>query len=303
MVEPKALRRQLTKMGQTSSQLGPPALEKAPTTAPKKTRKWKKSSSSGKGKSVENEEPSINQEQESARVLMQLKQGGFQESSAPHHHKDKGPAQPPANDPSLQHFRSLDETATRALRGLDDHLQLSSRKNKRRKPGQDYDITDGNELQDAEKHYRKLQSAAPRLHENDILGAPAEILTQPTQNLDDIPTDDEDLASLIQEYQHETPELHESQLPLGDLYPFSQQPSDVLSPSLPPYKAEKLAQNDHGPIDSGDKQRKKRKKGADLDFDGIAGDTRLNGNDEGGHAHAIGIKFFDRLVSLPGKFS
>ena len=222
MVKSKAFREQIRDMGQTSSQLqDQPAQDPAmrrPVGSKSKTPK----SGKGKRKSVETERP-IDQEEDTARALLQMRETTIHNSAPYYDDEVAASAQLFAESSPLRSPRSLPDTdpnTTGRRRSRKDDRKAKQNRGQEKLSA----APSGEEIWSSDPLFSALRQTVHRTSPDRHPST-----SQASHALDDIPTDDEEVAPLLQEYEEDTLLAIDdtSAMPNYDIHSFSQLSQDA----------------------------------------------------------------------------
>ena len=190
-----------------------------------KSKDKKRKSRTGKRQSEVEQHP-IDQEEESARALLLMREGPVHDSRAPYYQDDLAASQQLIAESSLTRPSELangDESAGISSQKSSTHESQKSKKKRRSDP---FTLT-GSEGKGDEMRYPHLPSTPPNqvVHSSPPPYRPG--ISQSAHALDEISTDDEAVTSYMQEYEKNNGSAHLPATSEDDTYGFSQQPTHV----------------------------------------------------------------------------
>ena len=248
-------------MGQQSSQLQIPPAETSATESQGKSKGKGAKSKKSKRKSAEMERP-IDQDLESARALMQMREDPIHDRMAPYY-KDNHAASVQLMAESSPMRPSADSYLddTESIQKSESRKTNDKRGTKKRGRFGNYELTGSKEPSNEAKQYPDLPSTPPGQIDRSSPSPYRPNIPQ-TNALDDIPTDDEDVAA-YEEYAKDTTSADPPDLSDHDIFSFSQQPpnqfdqdedgKDIHATYEPPKNGYALPQN-------AEKQKRKKRK-------------------------------------------
>ena len=212
-------------MGQNSSQVQPPSAEQPPMEHPAKSTDKRRKSRTGKRQSEE--QHSIDQEEESARALLLMREGAIHDSRAPYYQDDLVASQQLIAESSPMRPLELANGDDSVVRSSEKPRNHKTRISKKKKRNDTFTFTGSEDGNDEAEWYPHIPSTPPGqvLHSSPPPYRPT--ISQSAHALDDIPTDDEAVASYMQEYEKENESVDPPAAPEHDIYEFSQQPPDA----------------------------------------------------------------------------
>ena len=245
-------------MGQTSSQPQAPSAEaSAPKVQSKSKDKNGKLKKSNK-KSVEIERPIDQEEEESARTLLQISKAPIPQSKTPYYEDARAPSA------QLKGNSSPMNPSTEPLRKSKSR-KMNNKKGTKKRAREVFDLESSQEPSNGTDQYPEIPSSPPEQIDRSS-PSPYRPRSIPSVNaLDEIPTDDDDVAT-YEEYARDAASTDRHGLPDHDEFSFSQQPSnpfdqDEAGESM--HKARELPANVYALPQTGEKQKKKRKRRTD----------------------------------------
>ena len=244
-------------MGQVSSQPQVPSADASASKVQSKSRdkngKLKKSNK----KSLEIERPIDQEEEESARTLLQISKAPMQQSKNSYYEDGRAPSA------QLKGNSSPMNPSTEPLRKSKSR-KINNKKSTKKRARDVYDIESSQEPSNGTDQYPEIPSSPPEQF-NHSSPTPYRPTIPATNALDEIPTDDDDVAA-YEEYARDAASTDRPGLPDHDEFSFSQQPSnpfdqDEAGESM--HKAPELPANVYALPQTGEKQKKKRKRRTD----------------------------------------
>lgn len=217
-------------MGQASSQLQPPAARSPIREQRGKTKGKKPRLKKGKKKSSEIIQ-SLDQEEESARALMQMREDAINDNRATHQDDDIAASTQLLAESSpvpLSGHSNTDHRGVESIRKGKDRRQTSE-KGKRRRRQRDIFSVSSSEEPNNENPYPHSPSTPPGQIDRSTPPPFHPILPQANHALDDIPTDDDEVAA-YQEYAKDTLSTDPSGNLRHEVHSFSQQLADDFAP-------------------------------------------------------------------------
>ncbi|KAL2045753.1 hypothetical protein N7G274_002184 [Stereocaulon virgatum] len=287
MVKSRAARLPVNAMGQTSSQPTPAELPQMERTVKSKDKKRK--SRTGKRQSEAEQHP-IDQEEESARALLLMREGPVHDSRAPYYQDDLATSQQLIAESSPTRPLELangDESAVISSQKSSTHKSRKSKKKRRSDPFTLF----GSEGKGDEMQYPHLPSTPPNqvVHSSPPPYRPS--ISQSTHALDEISTDDEAVASYLQEYEKDNGNAHLAATLEDNTYGISQQPPHVSD-------GEGYGIAEHSTYDLAHKasaKQKKRKRDRASTSDYVDDQRQPLENVEGQHILQPDLGTFDQL--------
>ena len=178
----------------------------------------KAKSKKSKRKSAEMERPTDQEEEESALTLMQMSEAPVQHSKAPYYEKNHAfPAQfvPQSSPmrPSIEPVRKSKIGKTNEKTGKKERVRADI-----------WELTSAEEYSSGAEQYPDVPSTPPG-QTDPSSPSPYRPAFPPVNALDEIPTDDDDVAA-YEEYAKDTASADPPGLPDHDIFSFSQQPSN-----------------------------------------------------------------------------
>ncbi len=273
-------------MGQMSSQLQAPLPDASTTEHQGKGRNKGTKSKKRKRKSAEMERPIDQEDAESAFTLMQISKAQIQNSRAPYYEENHAlSAQLPAGSPPMR-------SSTEPVRRSKSRKTNNKRRINKRGRTDVYDIPSSDDPSNGAEQYPDLPSSPPSPTGRSSL-SPYRRNFPPINALDDIPTDDEDVAE-YEEYAKDTASTDPPALLDHDIFSFSQQPpnhfdQDEVSESI--HHTSQLPTNVHAlPQSAGTQKKKKRKRRTD--------DQAKPAQQQGQHTAQSDFEAFDDLFQI-----
>ena len=203
-------------MGQNSSQLQNPSAEPSAPEHQRKSEDKKGKPKMSRGKSTEMERPIAQVEAESAHTLLQIRNAQVQDSRAPYYEDSHTLSE------QLRANNSPMRPSTEPVRKSKNRKTNDKRAMKKRTRNDIYEYAGSEQHSNGVEHYPDLPSTPPR--QIDRSSPPPYRPAVPAVNaLDDIPTDDDDVA-VYEEYARDTASADPSGLSDHDVFSFSQQP-------------------------------------------------------------------------------
>ncbi|MCJ1450619.1 hypothetical protein MMC28_000952 [Mycoblastus sanguinarius] len=300
-------------MGITSSQLQDQPVDKSTMEEPRRSKiKKGKSKKKSKKRSAELEDP-VDQEQESARALIKLSGATLDDSRGPYYHEDLAASQQLMDDSSPTRPRdasNTDDPITGTLQKSHSRSKGDKKAKRKRKQDDDLAFRSSEEFLNGQDNPPGFPSTPPAQtdYEEPLDYRPT--ISQSSHQLDDIPTDDEEVAAYMQEYEHGTAGADPPTLPNDDIYSFSQQPpdaSDQEDPQAATYSIYQPPTHVHTSPNTQEQRTKKRKRRtASILEDTENGQSRV-AHEEGQNTlntDLVGAfdKFFEENVNLANMF-
>ncbi len=280
-------------MGQLSSQPQLPSAEASAMEHQEKSQDKGAKSKKSQRKSAEMERP-IDQEEESALALMHMREARIHDRMAPYYEDTSAQFMAESSPMRASTDPYLDDTEP--VRKSKSRKTKDERLIKKRARTDIYEFTGSEERYNEAKQYPDLPCTPPgRIDRSSP--SPYRPKTSQTNALDDIPTDDEDVAA-YEEYAKDTASADLPSIPDHDIFSFSQQPPnpsdhDEDGRSLQAtYQSSKnvyaLPQNAEKP------KKKKRKKRTDAE-----GDAQQNfAHAQGQHIPHLDFEAFDGFLEI-----
>ena len=240
-------------MGQVSSQPQAPSVEASAPKVQSKSKDNKGKPKKSRKKSLEMERPIDQEEEESARTLLQISKAPMQPSRTPYYEDGRALSAQLVGKSSMS-------PSTEPIRKSKSR-KMNDKKGMKKKARDIYDFESSAERSNGEDQYPDIPSSPPE--QIDRSSPPSYRPTIPPVNaLDEIPTDDDDVAA-YEEYARDAASTDRSGLPDHDTLSFSQQPSnpfdqDEVEERM--HKARELPTNVYPLPQTGEEQKKKKKR-------------------------------------------
>lgn len=282
-------------MGQRSSQLQIPPEEASATENQGKSKDKRAKSRKSKRKSAEMERP-IDQDLESARALMQMREDPIHDRMAPYY-KDNHAASVQLMAESSPMRPSVDSYLddTESIQKSESRKANHKKGTKKRGRFGNYEFTSSKQPSNEAVQYPDLPSTPPGQVDRSSPSPYRPNIPQ-TNALDEIPTDDEDVAA-YEEYAKDTTSADPPDLSDHDIFSFSQQPpnqfdqdedgKDIHATYQPPKNGYALPQN------AEKQKRKKRKRRTDDETN-----QQNFAHERGQHIPAFAIEAFDDFPTI-----
>ena len=244
-------------MGQTSSQPQPPPPEQSATKSQRKSKVKKGKSKKSKRKSAEMERPIDQEEEESARTLMEISKAPIQQGRTSYYENEH------ALSPQLMIKSSPihSSSAAEPIRKSKSCKANDKREVKKQSQTDIYELSGSEERSNGAQQHPDIPSTPPAQVDRSS-PSPYRPNIALVNALDDISTDDDAVAA-YEEYAKDTTSPDPPDLPDRDIYNFSQQPPN-------PFDQEEIGSAMHIPNSlptngcvlspSAEKQKKKRKR-------------------------------------------
>ena len=193
---------------------------------PAKSKDKGRKSKTDKRQSEEEQHP-IDQEEESARALLLMREGAIHDSRAPYYQDDLAASQQLIAESSPMRPLELTNGDDSVVRSSEKPRNRKTRRSKKKKRSDPFTLTGSEDGNDEAERYPHIPSTPPGqvLHSSPPPYRPT--ISQSAHALDDIPTDDEAVASYMQEYEKENESTDPPAAPENDIYGFSQQSPDA----------------------------------------------------------------------------
>ena len=241
-------------MGQMSSQPQVPSTEASASKAQSKSKDKNGKPKKSRKKSVEMERPIDQEEEESARTLLQISKAPMQQSRTPYYENGRalsaqliGKSSPmsPSTEP-------IPKSKSR---------KMNDKKGTRKRARDIYDFDGSEERSIGMEQYPEIPSSPPEQIDRSS-PSPYRPAIPPVNALDEIPTDDDDVAE-YEKYARDAASTDQSGLPDHDTFSYSQQPSnpfdqDEVGEDM--HKARELSANVYTLPQTGEMQKKKNRK-------------------------------------------
>lgn len=223
MVSPRALRPRVD-MGQQSSQPQFLPAEASAMEYQGKSKDGRGKSKKSKSKSAEMERP-IDREEESALALMHMREARVHDSRAPYYEDNHAAsAQLVAESSPMRPSTDSYPDGTEPVRKSKSGKTNDQRGTKKRSQNDVHEFSGSEEHTNEAKQYPDLPSTPPgQIHRSSP--SPYRPNISKANALDDIPTDDEDVAA-YEDYAKDTAIADPPGIPDHDIFSFSQQPPD-----------------------------------------------------------------------------
>ena len=277
-------------MGQQSSQPQPPPAEVSATEGQGTSKNKRVKSKKSKRKSAEMERP-IDQDWESARALMQMREDPIHDRMAPYYKENHAASAQlmaesspihPSTDSYLDDTESIQKSESRKTndkRGTKKRGRIGIR-----------EFTGSKDGSIEAKQYPDLPST-PQGQVDRSSPSPYRPIIPQANALDEIPTDDEAVAA-YEEYAKDTASADPPSLPDHDIFSFSQQPPNHFDQDEDGQSVQatyQLPTNGYAVPQNAEKQRKKKRKRRTDDKDNKQNFT----HEQGQHISDFNIEAFD----------
>lgn len=277
-------------MGQQSSHPQTVSAEASATEGPGKSKDKSSKSKKSKRKSTEMERP-IDQDLESARALMQMREDPIHDRMAPYYKNNHAAsaqlmAESSPMRPSTDSY--LDDTES--MHKPDSRKTKNKKGTKKRSRGEFHEVTGSMDRFNEAMQYPDFPSTPPGQVDGSSPSSYRPSIPR-TNALDDIPTDDEDVAE-YEDYAKDTASADPPGLPDHDIFSFSQQPPNDFDQDEDAQSAQAsyhLPTNGYDLPQNAEKQKKKKRKRRT----GDANNQQDLAQDQGQHVSDIDIEAFD----------
>ena len=241
-------------MGQMSSQSQVPSQDASASKLQSKSGDRKGKPKKSRNKSVEMERPIDQEEEESARTLLQISKAPMQQSRTPYYEGGR------ANSAQLIVESSPLRPSTEPIRKSKSR-KINDKKGTKKRARDIYDFESSEERSIGMAQYPNIPSTPPEQIDRSS-PSPYRPAIPPVNALDEIPTDDEDVAE-YEEYARDTASSDRPGLPDHEMFSFSQQPSnpfdqDEVEEGM--HKARELPTSVCALPQAVEKQKKKKRK-------------------------------------------
>ena len=241
-------------MGQMSSQPRAPSAEASASKFQSKSKDKKGKPKKSRRKSVEMERPIDQEEEESARTLLQISKAPMQQSRTPYYEDGR------ALSAQLIVESSPMRPSTEPIRKSKSR-KINDKKGTKKRARDIYDFESSEERSNGIDQYPGIPSTPPEQIDHSS-PSPYRPTIPPVNPLDEIPTDDDDVAA-YEEYARDAASTDRPGLSDHDEFSFSQQPSNPFDQDEAGggmHKARELPTNVYASPQTGEKQKKKKRK-------------------------------------------
>lgn len=244
-------------MGQTSSQPQVPSAEPSASKVQSKSKDKNGKLKKSRKNSVEVERPIDQEEEESARTLLQISKAPMAQSRTPYYEDGRPPSA------QLIGKSSPMSPSTEPIRKSKSR-KMNNKKGTKERARDIYDFKSSEEPSNGMDQYPEIPSSPPEQIDRSS-PSPYRPTVPPVNALDEIPTDDDDVAE-YEEYARDAASTDRPGLPDHDESSFSQPPSNPFDQDEAGegmHKARELPVNVYALPQTGEKQKKKRKRRTD----------------------------------------
>lgn len=294
MVSSRASRSRVD-MGQQSSQ---PQLPPAKTSAMQdqgKSKDKRGKSKKSKRKTAEMERP-IDQEEESALALMHMREATVHDRMTPYYEdKQIASAQVMAESSPMRPSTDPYFDDTEPVRKSKSRETNKRRASKQRRRADIYEFTGSEEPSNEPNQYPDLPSTPPEQMDR-LSSSPYRPRILQANALDEIPTDDEDVAA-YEEYAKDTASADPPVIVDHDIFSFSQQPPnpfDQDEEGQGMHATYQLAANAYALPQNAEKQKRKRKRCTDKQ----EGEQHNFAHQQGQHTRHSDLEAFDNFLQV-----
>ena len=241
-------------MGQVSSQPQVPSAEASKSKFQSKSKDKKGKPKKSRRKSVEMARPIDQEEEESARTLLQISKAPMQQSRTRYDEDGR------ALSARLIAESSPMRPSTEPIRKSKSR-KMNDKKSTKKQARDIYDFESSEEQSNGMDQYPEIPSSPPEQIDRSS-PCPYRPTIPPVNALDEIPTDDDDVAA-YEEYSRDAASTDRPGPPDNDVFSYSQQPSnpfdeDEFGEGM--HKARELPPNVYALPQIGEKQKKKKRK-------------------------------------------
>ena len=241
-------------MGQMSSQPQIPSVEASASKFQSKSEDKNGKPKKRRRKSVEMERPIDQEEEESARTLLQISKAPMQQSRTPYYENGR------ALSAQLIVETSPMRPSTEPIRKSKSR-KMNDKKGTKRRARDIYDFESSEERSNGMDQYPGIPSSPPEQIDRSS-PSPYRPTIPPVNALDEIPTDDDDVAA-YEEYARDAASTDGPGLPDRDIFSYSQQPSipfdqDEVAEGM--HKAREISTSVYALPQIGKKQKQKKRK-------------------------------------------
>ena len=241
-------------MGQMSSQPQVPSVEASASKFQSKSKDKKVKPKKSRRKSVEMERPIDQEEEESARTLLQISKAPMQQSRSPYYQDGR------ALSAQLIVETSPMRPSTEPIRKSKSR-KINDKKGTKKRARDVYDFESSEERSNGIDQYPGIPSTPPEQIDRSS-PSPYRPTIPPVNALDEIPTDDDDVAA-YEQYARDAASTDRPSLSDYDEFSFSQQPSNPFDQDEAAggmHKARELPTTVYASSQTGEKQKKKKRK-------------------------------------------